>query len=157
MIDPQTKSKLASIKSKEKKKDEVAEATTKKQKAEQDEKNRKRAIAREQWLSAKPIIAKAIEEINAEVSEIGCEFSFEEKPNVDPATAQAYLSLTSPRGSGRERAVLNVNAYGLVQFVLLVPHTSRSSVPSIELVNLSKEKLTALMADFLEEVLDHQK
>jgi hypothetical protein len=71
-----------------------------------------------------------------------------------PAISQIFVQLL-PKQEAERQIVFNVNAYGAVVPIVLIPHTGRPS-SSFNIDEASQESLTAILVDFLDQVLAYE-
>lgn len=130
----------------------AASAEAARKKAEADASELEKGKARERWKSSIGQIREAIADLAAEMSASGLAFEFDEGKRPDtPAIAQASIVLREGSDQKEKKIVLNVNAFGLVHPVFLIPHSGKHP-NDFNISEATKETYTNLMLTFLDQV-----
>lgn len=150
-MDDKTKSRLAAVLSKEsERRKAVAEANAKREAAKQALEERKR-LALEQWVRVRADIESVVNDVNEQIRPSGLMLTISEEEKPAPAITRTYIKLQSSSKDG-SMIVLNVNAYGHVQPVFLIPHTGKAPA-DLELIDTNADTWPTMIVDFIDQVL----
>lgn len=117
---------------------------------EKRDREEKKAAARAKWSVVQSEIQSAIKEVNEQIASAGLSFAASDGNKAEAAIAQYCIALLP---SEKERSVvLNVNAFGSVVPVFLIPHSGQSPT-SFKLEDTDVEFWSRLLVDFLDQAL----
>lgn len=123
---------------------------------EAQEKAAQKAAAKEAWSVALGQIDEAINFVNSEMAGVEMKLSAEESDRTSSAALAQYCILLNGSGiEGACKAVLNVNAFGTVQPVFLIPHSGRSPT-RFDLQDVGADHYKDIIIDFVEQCLAYR-
>ena len=151
-MDSETKTKLDAVLAKESGRRKAAAAERMKHDAEERGRDDRKKAARARWEIAYADIQTAVNEINQSISSNGMSFQISEGKKADPAIAQLFITLSQSQPNHERQVVLNVNAFGSVHPVFLIPHAGKAP-QSFELEQSNANFFGRLLVDFLDQAL----
>lgn len=134
---------------------EAARLATEKAAQQRDAKT---GLARERWRSSVKEIDAAVKAINSQIENAKMALSWEEKPRDKdhPSISQLFVKLSEPGNERERKLVLNVNAFGLVQPVALIPHTGKK-VADFQIEDVDQAHYEAIIVEFLDQCVSKAK
>lgn len=134
-----------------------AETVAKRAAQENADKERVREVearaskATEDWTVVWNRVQAIVSAIDSDIREVGLELKCQLIDRSDtPAIAQVEISLLGP--PKEKRLILNVSKFGMVQPVVLIPHSGRA-VGNFDLTDASNERIKAEIINFLDQAV----
>ncbi|ODR97235.1 hypothetical protein AUC70_13365 [Methyloceanibacter stevinii] len=105
------------------------------------------------WAKAVPQILDALHKLNNELkpAELRLEIMPQER-DVSPAISQTEIRLFESGQQTDCRLVLNVNVFGHVRPVALIPHSAQNPAAGFELEDADEDVYLGLLVDFLDKI-----
>jgi hypothetical protein len=164
-MNEEAKQRLATVLNRKASLDEEAENRRQAQELARNEESARKEAARARWTESLSEIKSAVDVVNAAIR--GQELTFEldpEKRDESPAISQLSIKLIdrindterSITTYGQKRLVLNVNAFGRVTPVLLIPHSGKNP-PAFDIENADREFYENILVEFLDQAIQPRK
>jgi hypothetical protein len=132
---------------------QAAEEARKRYEAEERARAERRRAAQKRWPAVLSDIRTAVGEINHHLAALKLAFRVKEGQKSSAAIAQLNIVLEATNAASDDRQVaLNVNAYGHVEPVFLIPYTGRNP-SAFEISEVNADFWSAMLVDFLEQAL----
>jgi hypothetical protein len=154
-MDELTSQKLASVLNKESARRRAVAQQMEKEAAASREREEKKRIAREQWQVALVTLQSVVKKVNSVIVASDLSFEITDGKKAEPTISQTIVRLLPKRGDSDRMVVLNVNAYGSVHPVFLIPHSGQA--PSyFQIGDMNPQFLSALLVEFLDQTLSYE-
>ncbi|KAA0680295.1 hypothetical protein [Roseomonas genomospecies 6] len=136
--------------------DEAAKAALDAAALKAKEEEDKKAAAKKKWeTETYPLLLNVVQSINSRIKDDGIILDVRKSErDIKPAIAQVSCYLSLDGADTNKHLVFNVNAYGKIGLVQLIPHTGPSKDAHID--EMDEERMTDLVIGFLELAMSKQ-